>query len=225
MRAYLTPEQFEAEAAHRMEGFTFTRIGVTPEIEAWRCQKPGTGIFAFDLVFTRWGISMFGDVDGLLFNVGLPQYGIGWLTHQDIGYIHSKLERQCQEREFDLDAVKEYVTRWLCSKLTEIQDHPDKLPAWMDPDGRDLHTRFGDLKAWLTNNKDYPDVLGFLDDVAALDNTHEAYKLLDENTDLLGINDLCDISLDRPDRDLVQRLYMVRRAARAIFEIKQKEAA
>lgn len=208
-----------------MEGFAFTSLGRTPEFEGWRCMKPGTGIFAFDLVLTRNGIAMFGDVDGLLFNVGTPAYGIGWLTHHDIGYIHSKLERQCQEREFDLGATKEYVAEWLCTKIAN--EGRDDLPKWFEDENHwDLH--FDDLRAWLnrkSTKSEYVREASFLDDLVSVDNTHDAYKLLDDNTELLGINDLCDISLDRPDQHLTQRLYMVRRAARAILEIKQREAA
>lgn len=60
--------------------------------QIWRCSNPRDGNYAHDLVVSRYGISAFGDMDSLTFNVG-ASYGLEFLAGRDVEhYIHSKLD-------------------------------------------------------------------------------------------------------------------------------------
>ncbi|MCE6982871.1 hypothetical protein EI534_37090, partial [Pseudomonas frederiksbergensis] len=93
--------------------------------------------YAFDILITRFGIAIVGDIDGLTFSVGLS-YGIEFLAGNDIGYyIHSKLEGHCREREFDEDAFRAALVTGVCNQVCEHidEDQYGELPEWMRNDG------------------------------------------------------------------------------------------
>ena len=125
--------QRKAEEAKRRErsaeclkGHEYTVLADTDQLTVWRCKAPGTSCYAFDIMITRFGIAIVGDINGLTFNVGLT-YGIEFLAGNDIGYyIHSKLEEHCREREFDEEAFRAALVTGVCSQICE-NTHDDEI--------------------------------------------------------------------------------------------------
>lgn len=125
-------------AAECLKDHEYTVLADTDQLKVWRCKAPRTTCYAFDILITRFGIAIVGDIDGLTFNVGLS-YGIEFLAGSDIGYyIHSKLEEHCREREFDEDAFRAALVTGVCSQICENTHDDDQyaaLPEWMRNDG------------------------------------------------------------------------------------------
>lgn len=112
-------------AAECLKDYEYTVLADTDQLKVWRCKAPGTTCYAFDILITRFGIAIVGDINGLTFNVGLS-YGIEFLAGKDIGYyIHSKLEEHCREREFDEEAFRVALVTGVCSQICE-NTHDDE---------------------------------------------------------------------------------------------------
>ena len=76
-------------AAACLKDHEYTVLADTDQLKAWRCKAPRTTCYAFDILITRFGIAIVGDINGLTFNVGLS-YRVEFLAGDDIGYyIHS----------------------------------------------------------------------------------------------------------------------------------------
>lgn len=61
------------------------------DVEVWRCKAESTTAYAFDIMMTRFGIAVVGDIGDLTFSVGLG-YGISFLAGDDVTYyLHTKL--------------------------------------------------------------------------------------------------------------------------------------
>lgn len=66
----------------------YTVLADTEQLKAWRCKAPGTTCYASDILITRFGIVIAGDINGLTFSVGLS-CGTEFLAGDDISYyIH-----------------------------------------------------------------------------------------------------------------------------------------
>lgn len=220
-----------AEAARNMSGFTFTPLVQNPgaDVEIWRCAKPGTGVWAFDIMVTRRGMAVVGDIDGLLFQAG---YGIQWLADGGLDYVHSKLEPQCKQTEFDeerfLSHCVEFVREALRNADFEVADTPE------DKRGADEFTWFRD--------EVMPAIASSHADFKALTLLRQANELLRDAgrvNDLPGAGEFfnglagegivapdwyMDCRLDKPDEFLMVRLHMVKLAATAITELKHRAA-
>lgn len=188
-------------------------------VEAWRFKKPGSGNLAFDIVVTRNGMAMFGDIDGLTWNVG-ASYGIDFLRHQSIGYVHEKLEQHCKEVEIDkadiFDNIISAITDVLDDNGVEHEDFQDidGLCEWMKE-----KVRAEDA------SQPYEEWLDLISEVEAFDEGSDrdcvpAYDLLTSNEDLLGCGDWHEC-LDKPTKSLWQRLHYVRYAANQIMAMKE----
>lgn len=188
-------------------------------VEAWRFKSPGSSNMAFDIVVTRYGIAMFGDIDGLTWNVGAT-YGIDFLRHQSIGYVHGKLEQSCKEVEIDKPAIFNMIHDAIEDMLSDADVQHDDFE---DIDG---------LCEWMKTRVDaedasqpYEEWLDLISDVEAFDEGSDrdcvpAYDLLTSNEELLGGDDWHSC-LDKPKKSLIQRLYHVRFAANQIMAMKE----
>ena len=115
-----------ARAEPYLAEFEFTRLVESESVEVWRCKKRNSGMYSHDITITSRGIAVVGDMDGLLFNVG-SDYGMHFLAGDDIAYyMHSKLEAQCKEREFNRDGFLCFVAQEL---LYRTGDQLDLLPC------------------------------------------------------------------------------------------------
>ncbi len=219
-------------AAECLEDHEYTVLADTDQLKAWRCKAPRTICYAFDILITRFGVAVVGDIDGLTFSVGLS-YGIEFLAGDDIGYyIHSKLERHCQEREFDEEAFRAALVTGICSQICENTHDADPyaaLPEWMRNDGgigeagrweelRELvkaklrPLKFGD------EGYDFWDELNDrLYEADHVECTEQASLLMSEHHEVLGLGcDYWEITIDKPHDSLINRLYLINHAAKAI---------
>ena len=209
-----------------LEKHQYTRL-TPPEClaEVWRCKRPETTNYAFDLVISRFGIAMFGDTGSLVFNVG-ASYGLKFLAGDDVEYyIHSKLDHDLKTTELDEQAFEEAKIQYAVSRL-ENGDVGDDWPA---QDGIDCETYRVILGDWLTAERDklksYDPawdtlnyLFGFLDGSART--PQEAHEHFSDSASDCGFEYDWTENFEQPCRSLIARLYMLRHAARQILKIK-----
>jgi len=209
-------------AAECLKDHEYTVLADTDQLKAWRCKAPGSTAYAFDILMTRFGIATVGDIDGLTFSVGLS-YGIEFLAGKDIGYyIHSKLEGHCREREFDEDAFRAALVHGVCGQICESTHNDEEyaaLPEWMRNDGGpgesgrwDELCEFVEAKhgsiSYGEDGHDFWDSLNDrLEEATCIGSTEEAFGL--------GC-DYWEIRVDKPRESLINRLYLINHAAKAI---------
>lgn len=237
--------EFRAEAARRMDGFCYTQAVSTDRVEVWHCQKPGTGVYHFDITVLRTGMAVTGDMDGFLFEVGgfgSNAYGIPFLTHPNKSYVAEKLESQSRKMEFDQDYFKKIIAEQAAYLIGESgamsglvsDENGDDLPTtpdWIKDGGA---ANFSDMATWLLNAtvacKDLTgrlyaqELLDEMDFSKRIESTNEAYQFLSDSGTFL-FRDVGDFTLDKLDGELIQRLYMLDHAATAILAIKFPENA
>ncbi|QPG62113.1 hypothetical protein HFV04_021680 [Pseudomonas sp. BIGb0427] len=218
-------------AAECLKDHQYTVLADTDQLKAWRCKAPGTTCYAFDILITRFGIATVGDIDGLTFNVGLS-YGIEFLAGDDIGYyIHSKLEGHCREREFDEDAFRAALVTGVCNQVCEHidEDQYSDLPEWMRNDGgRHEAGRWDELRKLVTEHlaaieygedgRDFWDSLNDrLSEADDISYVEQASMFMSEHHEELGLGcDYWEITIDKPRDSLINRLYLINHAAKAI---------
>lgn len=116
-------------AASNVKDHTVVRICGNGPTEVWRCTNNGSSSYGFDLVISRFGIAMYGDVDSLVFSVG-SQYGIEFLARKSVcQYMISKLESEYRnKRELCEDLLKQVLVEAGCRLLE------DKFESYSDGD-------------------------------------------------------------------------------------------
>ncbi|KPA95395.1 hypothetical protein [Pseudomonas asplenii] len=115
-----------ARVAEDLAQHQYTQLVNENGVEVWRCQQPGTRVYHFDICVTAYGMSMFGDIDGLLWHVG-ADYGINFLRHQSDGYLHEKLESACKREVIDFDSIRDTVCSCIVGRIDEEFD-ADQIP-------------------------------------------------------------------------------------------------
>lgn len=215
--------QLTANAAAWLADHRYTQLVNNGDVEVWRCQTPGSNNLAFDICVTRYGMSVFGDIDGLVFRVG-ASYGINFLRHQSDGYLHEKLDGcNRDEREFDKENFLERICDAILTRAEE------ELPDDAVPDLKS--EQHNEVLDWLREQRDaeteglpFDELADLLDEAIELDDDSDpqrAYDMAHENEDLLGVSDTWEWSYDQPSRSLMQRLYYVRHAADQIMAMKE----
>ena len=139
-----------AQAAENVANHTVNLICGNGSNEIWRCTNNDSSVYGFDLVISRFGIAMYGDVDSLVFSVG-AYYGIEFLARQSVcQYMISKLESEYREkRELDEDSLHKVLTEAGCQLLEE------KFESYLDPNDTNQEDRI-ELPEWL-GSADYRD--------------------------------------------------------------------
>lgn len=219
-------------AADCLKDHEYTVLADTDQLKAWRCKAPRTTCYAFDILITRFGIATVGDIDGLTFNVGLS-YGVDFLAGDDIGYyIHSKLEEHCREREFDEDAFRAALVTGVCSQICESTNDDEQyssLPDWVRNDGgvgeagrweelTDLvDTKFAAV-AYGEDGHDFWEKLDeLLREASDITYVEQAHLFMSTYYEELGLGcDYWEITIDKPRDSLINRLYLINHAAKAI---------
>ncbi len=218
-----------ADIAEWLKDHQYTCLADANGVEVWRCQKPGTVHLAFDICITRFGISMFGDIDSLVFRVG-ASYGLGFLARKPDGYMIEKLDsRYRAEREFDQPGFLDRIVEAVCDLLSlSLED----LPEWISEEGQRAG-KFDELSQWIddaiesgrdSGGIDFDDIQSFLVEVSRVEDARDGHELLAENEELLDISDTWEWDLTEPSVSLVRRLHYVSHAARAILAQKEAQA-
>ena len=209
----------------------YTQLVNENGVEVWRCKQPGTRNYHFDICVTAYGMSMFGDIDGLIWNVG-SDYGINFLRHQSDGYLHSKLESDCKREVIDFDSVRETVCSCIVGRIEEEFD-TDQIPAWM----ADIPARGATLEQaeqlgeWLREQDEadddrlpFSELADVIEEVETFADGRDseivlAYDFLSNNESLIGGSDLWETQISKPCPNLMARLFYVRHAANAIMAL------
>ena len=230
-----------AQAAENIANHTVELICGKGSAEIWRCTNKGSSIYGFDLVISRFGIAMYGDVDSLVFSVG-SSYGIDFLARKSVcGYMISKLEPEYREkRELDEDSLRQVLTQVGCSLLDSefVSYIPDtgvscvSLPEWVETgasgDTKDI--KLDDVLEELkkhdseqTHNKFYE----FCDSVENLledrvpNGLQAVEAFIAENHNELNLGcEWYEYTISRHDGRLIHRLEMLRLCALKIQEKK-----
>jgi len=213
-----TKKQLRARAVEILERFKYKPMTVdefASELDAWRCKEPGTTSYAFDIMITRFGISVMGDIGNLTFRVGVS-YGMAFLAGNDVDYyIHSKLDSALYEKvDFDGDRFMEGVAHRLADALYDELD--GNVPHWMS------HNEYtpGKLYGWLAEQ---PKKLAttkhhfvkIYDQAARVGTVEDAVGFL-QGSDLFDDPESWP-SYTMPSAAIRQELYIVNEAARRIM--------
>lgn len=229
--------ELAARVAEDLAQHQYTQLVNENGVEVWRCQQPGTRVYHFDICVTAYGMSMFGDIDGLLWHVG-ADYGINFLRHQSDGYLHEKLESTCKREVIDFDSIRDTVCSCIVGRIDEEFD-ADQIPALIAriPDQGVTLEQAEELVEWLRERaaedderlpfSDLADVVEEVETFAGGRDTELvlAYDFLMNNESLLGGSDLWETKISKPCPSLMARLFYVRHAANAIMAIKEQAAA
>lgn len=221
-------QRYAAEAARRLEGHHYSRL--TPldcAAEVWRCKRPDTTNYAFDIVVSRFGIASFGDTANLMFRVG-SAYGLPFLAGDDVEYyIHSKLDECCKVEELDEEhyeqVMLETIVNWLADNDYEApaqEGMPDDTYREVLGDWIWVEYRASDVMS-----DDHDKLYALLDTIANSYATtaNEAHETLATLASELGENYDYDYNFSRPAQHLIQDLYVLRHAARRILALKHPE--
>lgn len=230
-------EERRAEAAKYLKNHQYRPLIDADDVKVWRCQQPGTSAYAFDIMLTRYGIAVVGDIANLTFGVGLS-YGLDFLAGDDVGYyIHSKLDEKCKTRDFDEASFRRALIEGICQRIADEADCDayDELPAWVreekerGPDG----SRWADLRAFVRvearkddAHEKWDEWEDLLAEAADIGDQHQAGVFMNEHCETLGLGpDWWEISVTTPAESLIIELYMIRHAAISILAQKQAAAA
>lgn len=232
-----TQQDFQNRAAECLAQHEYTCLVSQADLIAWRCKAPGTTAYAFDILMTRFGIAVVGDIDNLSFSVGLS-YGLDFLAGDDVTYyIHGKLDENSKSRRFSEHEFHEVLLRGVAGALARECDEElfETLPEWLQDQDlangshwcefRQLllekHTdpAIGDDDRWST----WVDLFDAANDIGT---TEEAQIFMRDNSKELGLGEeWYDHRVDEPCPRLVQCLYMINHAAKAIKAQPQAAAA
>lgn len=224
----LVEDARKARAAENLADHVYTRLFTGPGVEAWRCAEPRSSFYAFDILITRFGIAVVGDIENMTFVVG-AQYGMEFLAKNDVTYyIHSKLDPKCKEVEFDQDAWRDMVVRGACSRIRDISTDEDveQWPAWVD--NRDLQTReiytdvmnYADSKREHEQDLSWTNLYDLMSEAEDIDYTDAAMVFLRDNDEGLCLCDTEQSEVEKVCESVYANLYMINHAAKAIMAIK-----
>jgi hypothetical protein len=229
-------DERRAWATERLKNHQYRPLVDADDVKVWRCERPGTSAYAFDIMLTRYGIAVVGDIANLTFSVGLG-YGLDFLAGDDVGYyIHSKLDDKCKKRDFDETAFRSALINGICQRIADEADCDayDELPAWVreekerGPDG----SRWAELRAFVQvearkedADEKWDELVDLLAEATDIGDQHQAGVLMNEHCETLGLGpDWWEIRVTTPSESLMLELYMIRHAALAILAQKQPAA-
>jgi len=228
---------YKQQAAVNLAKHEYTCLASQDNLVAWRCKAPGSTAYAFDIVMTRFGIAVVGDIDNLTFSVGLGGYGLPFLAGDDVTYyIHSKLDQHCKERRFSESAFRTVLVTSIARALADECDDElfDTLPEWLrDADAGNCSHWFEFRQLVAAKSRDasllddrwdsWDDLLREASDIS---HTAEAHIFMRDNADVLGLGEeWYEHTIDEPCTRLIQCLYMINHAANTIVAQAKPAAA
>lgn len=227
----MTEEEKIAKAKNTLKNHQYTLIADGDGGEIWKCSKPNTNVYAFNIAIMPMGISVVGDIGELTFNA--YGRGVDFLAGDDIEYyIHSKLSESCKDTQFD----KEYLEKLVADTTKEMFFESDKYYDIFTEDEIDEiqndieNLDFSELGMYFSMKwcdtdigaEDY-DLLDGLNDffgaVMNINNPMEAYRLLD-NCGVVEFHDVSDYDFEKPSDGLMRKLYLINEAAKEIMKLK-----
>lgn len=223
-----TEEERKARAAEKLKNHQYACLVKQSDVEVWRCKAEGTAAYAFDIMMTRFGIAVVGDIGNLTFSVGLG-YGMKFLAGDDVTYyLHTKLNESHKKKVFSSDLFRQALVASICRALHDdcSEEIWDTLPAWAQDSDlvRGEHwAEFRELT--LTHRRDmengddrwmhWDDLFDIAENVGF---TEEAHQFMRDNAKVLclgeewyehRITETCD--------SLYAQLYLINHAAKVIM--------
>lgn len=228
-----TAAELRARAQEILAKHQYTRMADGMGTEVWECSRPGSSTYAFTIALTRHGIAMMGDLCNLTFTVG-SGYGLEFLAGTDIDYyVYSKLDSHCRPREFDRDALRDFICRKVAGFISERYRSEDGhlpagAPAFVEaPHNDSLPRDFTALQDWLDGAG--TGIWRFLHSrvaqFAACESGEQATELLLEHEEDLGLGEWSSCMFTCPSTRTMQSLYCLHHAANAILDIKANAIA
>lgn len=203
--------------------------------EIWRCTNNGSSCYGFDLVISRFGIAMYGDVDSLVFSVG-AQYGIEFLARDSVcSYMISKLEPEYRnKRTLDEDALRQVLAtaglELIINKFVPytLDDEDYELPEWAVYGSTNVSLEV--VLEFMANHEveqphmkfeDFREQAEFLLEERAPNGLADVEAYLGENYSTLNLGpEWYEHTISKYDGTLIQRLEMLRLCALKIKEVK-----
>lgn len=113
------PRQRAQEICKDFEYECIARGDEKTHAEIWRCKEPGSFEYAHDVMVTKMGITVVGDMDPLVFRV--TGRGMDFLAGNDVEhYIYSKLDESSRDQVLDMSAVYAMVAHAVSDHLALI---------------------------------------------------------------------------------------------------------
>lgn len=220
-------EQQQARAAETLKDHKYTCLVKTADVEVWRCK--GDGIFyAFDIMMTRFGIAIVGDIDNLTFSVGLG-YGMPFLAGKDVTYyIHSKLSECHKKRVFSEDLFRAVLMTGICRELhSECSEELwDALPGWAQDSDQIKGSHWAEFRQIVLKNRrdldngddrwmHWDDLLTEAEQIGFKE---EAQVFMRDNQEALFLGpEWYESRIDEVCSGLIRELYLINHAAKAII--------
>ncbi|WP_163836823.1 hypothetical protein [Spartinivicinus ruber] len=158
---FITPYQREKEyknrAAERLKDHQFTLLVDTDEVQIYRCSRPNTIVYSFDIVLAPNCIAISGDIGRVLYSVGR---GLGFLANYGCSdYGFEKLDSAYSEkREVSAYLVADTFYRLIYEFLAFEEIESDEIPkAFKKPsevESEELEEALEELRKALTSLHD-----------------------------------------------------------------------
>jgi hypothetical protein len=221
-------------AAENVKDHTVERVCGNGPTEVWRCTNKGSSCYGFDLVISRFGIAMYGDVDSLVFKVG-SAYGIDFLARESVcQYMISKLEPEYyNKRELDEDALRQVLVEAGCRLLEEefvpYTDGDDEieLAEWVGGSAPiTLEMVIEEMEKHAPEQvhmhfDSFPDAVNTLLEDRAPNGLQAVESYISENCEELYLgSEWYEHTISKYEGSLIQRLEMLRICALKIQEVK-----
>jgi hypothetical protein len=235
--------QLRADAAEPLKSHVYTALVDQDNVQVWRCARPDSNCHGFDIMITRFGIAVVGDIANLTFTVG-ASYGIEFLAGKDISYyIHSKLDEKCRTKEFDEAAFRDAIVNGVCERIvdnSQTDEAYDALPDWISNEAtraQDASGKWDELLAFVEAKHDahpygeddhefWDQLNDCLNEANNISYTEEAHQFMGANDEVAGLGcEWWEIRVDKPSESLIRELYMINHAAKAIMAQKALAAA
>lgn len=220
----------EAMAVEDLKDHVYTCLASNDDVQVWHCGRPKSSVYAFDIMVTRYGIAVVGDIGNLTFSVGLS-YGIEFLAGSDLGYyIHSKLDEKCKVRQLDENAFRCQLVEGVCSVIRkEATYNPTlQLPDWMEEDANGIAyaAHWDEIIQYLEDRyrEDGLDdiwnaLLSRLQEAVSISHLDEARTFMADNYTVLGLGEeWWDSRIDEASESLMVDLFMINQAAKKILK-------
>lgn len=230
-----TEEDFINRAERILEKHEYRCLTDNHGVEVWRCAQPGTSCYAFDIMMTRFGIAVVGDIDNLTWTVG-NSYGMPFLAGKDVTYyMHTKLNEVHKKREYSEKLFRQCLTNQLCKAICDLDDcaEDEELPPFILQGNHDElvgGSCFQALRDYIAERTcedgDWAEWDCLLDEAAGIGFTEEAQLFMRDNEEKLNLgSEWYEYRIDEVSEGLLNELYLINAAAKKIMAIKEQEKA
>ncbi|CAM3178994.1 hypothetical protein BZK31_07380 [Pseudomonas floridensis] len=231
-----TETERKARAAEKLKDHQYTCLVKQSDVEVWRCKAEGTTAYAFDIMMTRFGIAVVGDIGDLTFSVGLG-YGISFLAGNDVTYyLHTKLNESHKKQVFSTTLFRQVLVSSICRELQDncSEEIWDALPAWAQDADLVRGEHWGEFRALtVTNRRDlengddrwmhWDDLFDLAENIGF---TEEAHQFMRDNAEVLCLGEeWYEHRITKTCDSLYAQLYVINHAAKAIMAQADQAAA